>query len=101
MKHTRAVCDPEHDEMYGCMICNLFLCSACKCFEGSLPTECPGKPVEEEDQQLIYKSTLDFADDRWYNRSLKSWENVDILKRTEVEASIATLNDLRMKEIAS
>lgn len=92
MKHTRAVCDPEHDEMYGCMICNLFLCSACKCFEGSLPTECPGKPVEEEDQQLIYKATLDFREGCWVNRPLENWEKPDALKDVEVEAAINRLN---------
>lgn len=81
--HKRQVCEPQCDRPYGCNLCNLFYCGVCHGFEGSLPTDCPGKPIAEDDQQLIYQSTLDFVDDKWVNK-----DEAD----TDVDTAVERLN---------
>jgi len=50
-----------------CMVCDggLGVCTVCKCFEGSLATECPGIKVSAEWQNEIYKGRIDFRNERW------------------------------------
>jgi hypothetical protein len=43
----------------------LAVCRVCHCFEGSLPTECPGEPVSAEQQDRIYAGQVDFKDGNW------------------------------------
>lgn len=52
---------------YGCPICDggLALCEVCGCFEGSLPSECPGEKVSEERQTSIYNGKIDFRGGKW------------------------------------
>jgi len=80
-----------------CMFCEggLGWCTACDGFEGSLPTHCPGRKIGESDQQLIYKSTLDFRDGQWVNRSLESWEQsreYDPSQSVEIDRAVLRLN---------
>jgi hypothetical protein len=50
-----------------CFICDggLAVCTVCGCAEGTLSTDCPGYPVPDEKQQLIYQKKLDFIDGYW------------------------------------
>ena len=50
-----------------CPYCDggLGLCVRCMCAEGSLPTHCPGKPVDRFAQEEIYGRQLDFIDGQW------------------------------------
>jgi len=65
MKHTLEThtdCEKVH-----CHICEggLAFCLVCKCGEGTLPTECPGEPVNEERQTEIYNGASDFVGGQW------------------------------------
>jgi len=63
MKHTRATHHPKLDcGPYGCNICNLFLCTVCVGAEGSLPTDCPGVRMTQEQEQNVYAGQLDYRD---------------------------------------
>ncbi len=45
---------------------NLASCTTCKGGEGSLTTECCGRPITEEESYRIYNlGTLDFIDGKW------------------------------------
>jgi len=44
---------------------DLFTCAVCGCSEAQLPTECPGKPVDENIKEKICKGEVDFIDGRW------------------------------------
>ncbi len=90
--HIQATCDGKCSEPYGCTLCNLFYCTVCRGAEGSLPSECPGKPISEENQQLIYQGTLDFRDGSWINRPLKKWEKFDPAKDQQSEMAAVLLN---------
>lgn len=90
--HIQATCDGKCSEPYGCTLCNLFYCTVCQGAEGSLPSECPGKPISEENQQLIYQGTLDFQDGSWINRPLKRWEELDPAKDLQCELAAVLLN---------
>jgi hypothetical protein len=54
----------------GCMFCNggLASCTRCGGFEGSLPSECPGEKMTEEQETAIYAGALDFRAGTWVNK---------------------------------
>lgn len=94
MEHTWYECKCKRAY---CMFCEggLSYCTSCGGAEGSLPTECPGVPISEEHQQLIYKSTLDFRDGQWMQRPYESWETPDVGMDIIVDAVAQHLNQLR------
>ena len=54
----------------GCYICEsgLGACDVCNGFEGTLTTDCCGRPITEEETKQIYEDgTLDFRDGKWVN----------------------------------
>ncbi len=58
----------ENCNNWSCPICvgGLRFCTTCKGGEGSLTTECCGRPITEEEEHKIYKlGTLDFIDGEW------------------------------------
>jgi len=53
-----------------CPHCTLCVCKICGCYEGSLTTDCPGEPVHFDKQEEIYKTGLDFTDEKgWHMRA--------------------------------
>jgi hypothetical protein len=54
-----------------CQICigGLSLCNVCGGAEGSLPTECPGVRMTEQQEELVYAGVLNFIDGQW-NRAV-------------------------------
>jgi len=50
-----------------CVYCDggLASCTVCGGAEGTLPSECPGKLLDEKQEKLIYAGKLDFRDGRW------------------------------------
>ena len=72
MDHQYHVCDDEH-----CNICNggLAYCIVCYGAEGSLTTECCGRPMTEEEQDRVHmKQNLNFRDGEWKEESNLRWE---------------------------
>jgi hypothetical protein len=63
-KHLRTRCPATCD---GCQLClgGLLLCSRCKGFEGSLPTECPGEEMTFDQEMLVYEGSLNFFSGIW------------------------------------
>lgn len=43
----------------------LSVCKVCGCYEGSLPTHCPGAQVPASKQDKIYAGEMDFVDGQW------------------------------------
>jgi hypothetical protein len=41
-------------------------CKVCHCAEGTLPQECPGKPVSYEDQSFIMSGQLEYLRGKWW-----------------------------------
>ena len=74
-KHTWYVCSGGHEYPGNCMFCDggLGSCTVCKGIEGTLPTECPGIPMTEDQQEQVYKGPLDFRNGKWCPK--KSEEN--------------------------
>lgn len=66
--HTKYRCVERysHDTSF-CPYCDggLFLCSVCRCAEGTLPSECPGSPVDGNTQDDIFTGKLDFKGGQW------------------------------------
>lgn len=54
------VCDDRDDGLLYCEICNGA--------EGSLPTNCPGRPMTVEEGDLVYEGKLDYSDGEWRKR---------------------------------
>lgn len=54
-------------KQYGCFICEneLTFCEVCKGGEGNIPTDCPGKPLNEHQISYIVNEALDFIDGEW------------------------------------
>jgi hypothetical protein len=52
-----------------CPICDggLSICTVCHLIEGSLTTNCPGKPVWKDLGDSIYAGDLDFRNGEWVN----------------------------------
>lgn len=50
------------------MFCDggLASCTICGGFEGTLPTECPGRHMYEWQKSGVWKSVLDFVDGNWH-----------------------------------
>ena len=68
MKHLYFKCNCHKS---GCMWCDggLALCIACKGFEGTLTTDCPGVKLTKEQELEIYNTgTLDFIDGQWVRK---------------------------------
>lgn len=65
-----------HDVPGSCMFCDggLGLCTICKGFEGTLPTQCPGVAMTEDEQELVYRHYLDFKDGQWYRKEQDPWD---------------------------
>ena len=61
MKHTKYEC--KCNRAY-CQFCEggLFSCTVCRGFEGSLPTDCPGTQMTEEQEKNIYAGQLDYRE---------------------------------------
>lgn len=87
MEHTWHKCDPPCVDRH-CIFCDggLGYCTVCGGFEGTLPTECPGVEMDQEIQDRIYNSLLDFRDGRWICREPKEFETA----RTEEEVTLIT-----------
>lgn len=69
MKHKLAKhenCTRPH-----CNICDggLAFCEVCKGAEGSLPTECPGRVMTDEEEADVYAAKIDFKGGRWIEGS--------------------------------
>lgn len=63
--HMRARCKPRCE---GCCLCQggLFSCTRCGGGEASLPTDCPGVPMTEEQQDGVMAGLLDYLrDEGW------------------------------------
>ncbi len=43
----------------------LAVCKVCRCFEGSLASECPGEPASGDQQDRIYNREIDFIGGEW------------------------------------
>jgi hypothetical protein len=64
MKHTYYEC--KCTRQY-CQFCDggLYACTVCKGFEGSLTTDCPGVPLTEEQDAMIYNYRVwDYREDK-------------------------------------
>jgi hypothetical protein len=50
-----------------CGICEggLIICTVCGGAEGSLPTECPGRQMTEQEADAVYAGRLDFVHGAW------------------------------------
>lgn len=102
MEHVPLKCKPQadgnpahYDDGRHCPYCEgeIMACATCKAIEGSLTTDCPGYLVEEEYQQLVYKSTLDFKDGVWYEREPRKYENESLLEQRDIiQATAEMLN---------
>ena len=64
MKHTFYKC--KCNQAY-CQFCDggLAHCTVCNGFEGTLPTECPGKKMTEQQEDDVWKADLDFRNGEW------------------------------------
>ncbi|MFA5313869.1 MAG: hypothetical protein WC375_11255 [Methanomassiliicoccales archaeon] len=65
MKHIYKKC---HCHKIGCWFCDggLAVCTVCNGAEGTLTTECCGRPITKDEEHLIYKEgTLDFVAGAW------------------------------------
>lgn len=93
--HVRQTCDPPCDAS-SCCACNLYCCGVCGGAEGSLPHECPGQGISTEDQQLIYKGTLDFRGGQWIRRGYERWEAPNPEKEIIIDAAVVRLNEVRV-----
>ena len=53
-----------------CNFCEggLAYCTVCKGAEGSLPTECPGEPMDSETENLVYNEAVDFIGGKWVRK---------------------------------
>lgn len=51
-----------------CMVCTggLTYCEVCHGGEGDLPTECPGRPMDEEERYRVLHGEWDFKEECWY-----------------------------------
>jgi hypothetical protein len=67
-KHVRKKCGCG--ERCNCVICagGLFICEVCGGAEGSLPTECPGRPMCGWQIQAVLDGSLDFIDGKWIDK---------------------------------
>lgn len=55
----------------GCGYCaggGLVSCVRCHGTEGTLPTECPGRPMSDREVNAVYRRALDFRAGTWVAR---------------------------------
>ena len=72
-KYFKCDCNEVH-----CQYCDggLAFCTVCKGGEGSLTTECCGRPLTDEEEDRIYiERTLNFKGGRWVNEGKGLYEN--------------------------
>lgn len=52
-----------------CAVCDfgLAICKTCKTGECQIPTECPGRPMTEEEKELVCKGELDYDMGVWFH----------------------------------
>lgn len=62
--HKRVRCPGTSDRCAGgyCMTCELYACERCGGAEGTLPRDCPGERMSEDQQRDVYEGRIDF---RW------------------------------------
>lgn len=72
-KHIQAKCPDNGGDCGGtCNYCCLAICSVCGGAEGSLTTDCCGEKMGSEKEQEVYKSDLDYTDEKgWYHTGNK------------------------------
>jgi hypothetical protein len=65
MKHIYEI--HENCEIHNCIICDggLKICTVCNGAEATLPAECPGTKMTEEQQNKIQAGEIDYLSDRW------------------------------------
>jgi hypothetical protein len=91
--HVNETHEPGCDDAFGtCFTCEMAHCKVCGGAEGSLPTECPGQPIHQDHQELIYHSTLDFRDGQWMRRPYASHETSDVGAEIIVDIIAEKLN---------
>ena len=70
-QHVRFVCKLGWEK---CDLCNrdahpdLFICTICNGAESSLPTDCPGRKMTGEEEEMVQQGRLDFKDGVWIRR---------------------------------
>ena len=64
MNHTYFKCTCYE---LGCQFCDggLGYCTRCQGFEGTLPQECPGKPMFEWQKSGVWKGVLEYQNGAW------------------------------------
>lgn len=77
MKHHQLICTCDG---YNCMFCagGLFACEVCHTLEGAVPTHCPGAPIDEFTQMLVYQGKLDFLNGNWVRQPSDVWYWPDV-----------------------
>lgn len=57
----------------GCPLCDggLVICKVCKGAEASLTTDCPGRPLSEEEELSIFNKDLDFKAGKWVEHGVE------------------------------
>jgi len=62
MKHVLHTCSKDR-----CNICDggLAFCTVCKGAESSLPLDCPGKPMTDEQQKSVTLNQANYVDGKW------------------------------------
>ena len=51
-----------------CVVCDygLAVCEVCKSGECQIPTDCPGRPMTDEEKELVCRGDLDFDMGVWF-----------------------------------
>lgn len=60
-----------------CYRCTLFICATCHGAEASLPTHCPGTPMDFVQQQMVQDGHADYKDGTWSYWGYKATEVFD------------------------
>ncbi len=52
-----------------CAVCDygLYVCKVCRGGDATLPTECPGRPLTDEEKELIARGDLDYDMGVWFH----------------------------------
>lgn len=68
-EHFFYKCPPGCEKPH-CQFCHggLAFCEVCKCGEGELPTECPGRPVNMDTREDIYSGLMDYKNGEWIEK---------------------------------
>jgi len=51
-----------------CAVCDfgLAICNTCKGAEAAMPADCPGRPMTEEERELVARGELEFTMGVWF-----------------------------------